>query len=329
MDRALVLAHAPLGPHPRARSRGPDARAARKVVPPRHRGPTIPRTQQRKETRSPALIGARGLDKRFGKVKALQNLDLVLPSGEPVAILGPNGAGKTTFVRMVATLLRPDSGALQVAGHDVRMNPWPSDVYRLAGQSAPVEEMMTGRENLVMVARLYGQTAARPDPAPPGSSARSPEDGPTVWSAPIPAACAASWISRPAGWLPPLCCWTSPRPAWIPEPQRGVGQHPSHGPRRHGHCAHHSIPGRGGPPGGSIVIIDEGRVIAQGIPDELKSQVGADVVELHTARRRHHDPAAPSSTPSTSENRRPTRPPDGARSRHRAARGSAGHRPSP
>ena len=59
-----------------------------------------------------ALIEARGLTKRFGRVTALAELDLSLPPGRIVAILGPNGAGKTTFVRTVATLLRPDAGSL-------------------------------------------------------------------------------------------------------------------------------------------------------------------------------------------------------------------------
>ena len=70
-----------------------------------------------------ALIEADGLSKRFGKVQALTELDLTLPSGQPVAILGPNGAGKTTFIRMVATLIAPDRGTLAVNGHDVVTRP--------------------------------------------------------------------------------------------------------------------------------------------------------------------------------------------------------------
>jgi ABC-type multidrug transport system ATPase subunit len=66
-----------------------------------------------------ALIEADGLTKHFGKVKALDGLDLSVPSGQVVAILGPNGAGKTTFIRTVATLVRPDAGSLRVLGHDV------------------------------------------------------------------------------------------------------------------------------------------------------------------------------------------------------------------
>jgi ABC-2 type transport system ATP-binding protein len=88
------------------------------------------------------------------------------------ALLGPNGAGKTTFVRAVATLLTPDSGTLRVAGHDVvRDARQVRRLIGLAGQHAAVEPAMTGRENLVMVARLYGQDrrtaqrSARPDAA--------------------------------------------------------------------------------------------------------------------------------------------------------------------
>ena len=107
-----------------------------------------------------ALIEADRLRKRFGKVTALDDLQLTLPAGQAVAILGPNGAGKTTFVRMVATLLQPDEGTLRVDGHDVvREAMTVRRMIGLAGQSAAVEAMMTGRENLVMVARLYGQSS--------------------------------------------------------------------------------------------------------------------------------------------------------------------------
>jgi ABC-type multidrug transport system ATPase subunit len=73
-----------------------------------------------------ALIQAEGLSKRFGKVVALDALDLTIAPGQVVALLGPNGAGKSTFIRTVATLLRPDSGSLHVAGYDVCARPWPS-----------------------------------------------------------------------------------------------------------------------------------------------------------------------------------------------------------
>jgi ABC-2 type transport system ATP-binding protein len=105
-----------------------------------------------------ATIEAHGLVKRYGKTTALGGLDLVAERGQVLAVLGPNGAGKTTFVRAVATLLRLDEGELRVVGHDVRREP--AAVRRLiglAGQFAAVEPAMTGRENLEMVARLFGQ----------------------------------------------------------------------------------------------------------------------------------------------------------------------------
>jgi ABC-2 type transport system ATP-binding protein len=103
-----------------------------------------------------ATIVARALTKRFGGVTALVGVDLEIGSGV-TALLGPNGAGKTTFVRAVATLVRPDGGSLHVGGFDVVTQP--REVRRLiglAGQAAGVEEAMTGRENLEMTARLYG-----------------------------------------------------------------------------------------------------------------------------------------------------------------------------
>ena len=105
------------------------------------------------------IIEASGLEKRFGKVRALNGLDLAVHSGEVMAVLGPNGAGKSTFINLVATLLRPDGGRLMVGGFDVAKRP--ADVRRLvalAGQSAAVEPTMTGRENVEMIARLFGQS---------------------------------------------------------------------------------------------------------------------------------------------------------------------------
>src|ERR1700733_6212864 len=91
------------------------------------------------------LLEARGLTVRFGKVPALDGLDLTAPPGEVLAILGPNGAGKTTLVRTVATLQRPTSGELRVRGHDVVHDAMAvrGDIG-LAGQFAAVEPTMTG-----------------------------------------------------------------------------------------------------------------------------------------------------------------------------------------
>jgi ABC-2 type transport system ATP-binding protein len=108
-----------------------------------------------------STLEAAGLVKRFGKTQALDGLNLTMQPGQVMALLGPNGAGKTTFVNLVATLIRPDAGTLQVNGLDVARQP--AAVRRniaLAGQSAAVEPTMTGRENVIMVARLFGASAA-------------------------------------------------------------------------------------------------------------------------------------------------------------------------
>jgi daunorubicin resistance ABC transporter ATP-binding subunit len=105
----------------------------------------------------PPIIEAHGLTKRFGDVRALDGLDITAESGHVTALLGPNGAGKTTFVSAVATLLRPDSGTIRVAGVDARTDPKRvREIIGLAGQYASVEPAMTGTENLRMVARLFG-----------------------------------------------------------------------------------------------------------------------------------------------------------------------------
>src|SRR5438309_10332909 len=115
-----------------------------------------------------ATLEAAGLVKAFGKTRALDELTLARDPGQVMAVLGPNGAGKTTFVNLVATLLRPDRGTLQVGGHDVARHP--AAVRRLvalAGQYAAVEPTMTARENVEMAARRlrHSRAQARSDAA--------------------------------------------------------------------------------------------------------------------------------------------------------------------
>ncbi|MER7759086.1 ATP-binding cassette domain-containing protein [Streptomyces sp. NPDC097619] len=112
----------------------------------------------------PGAIYAEGLVKTFGDVRALDGVDLDVPEGTVLGLLGPNGAGKTTTVRVLTTLLQPDSGRALVAGIDVLKHP--NEVRRsigLSGQFAAVDEYLTGRENLQMVGRLYqmGAKAAK------------------------------------------------------------------------------------------------------------------------------------------------------------------------
>ncbi|MEU6854427.1 ATP-binding cassette domain-containing protein [Actinacidiphila alni] len=108
----------------------------------------------------PGAIYAEGLVKTFGDVKALGGVDLDVPEGTVLGLLGPNGAGKTTAVRVLTTLLKPDSGSAVVAGIDVLKHP--NEVRRhigLSGQFAAVDEYLTGRENIQMVGQLYQMSA--------------------------------------------------------------------------------------------------------------------------------------------------------------------------
>lgn len=102
-------------------------------------------------------IETEDLTKLFGKVRAVDGVNLTVPPGVVYGFLGPNGAGKTTTIRTLATLLKPDGGRARVFGHDVMTQA--EDVRRLislTGQFASVDEGLTGIENLVMVARLLG-----------------------------------------------------------------------------------------------------------------------------------------------------------------------------
>jgi len=93
---------------------------------------------------------------RKGSVKALDGLSLDVTEGTVLSVLGPNGAGKTTTVRILATLLSPDSGRATVAGIDVIKNPEKvREVIGLSGQYAAVDETLTGWDNLVMFGQLY------------------------------------------------------------------------------------------------------------------------------------------------------------------------------
>ncbi|HEX7405118.1 MAG TPA: ATP-binding cassette domain-containing protein [Candidatus Nanopelagicaceae bacterium] len=100
---------------------------------------------------------------RNGEVRALNDLSLDVEEGTVLSVLGPNGAGKTTVVRILATLLIPDSGSASVGGIDVIKHPDKvREIIGLSGQYAAVDETLTGWDNLVMFGRLYhlGKNAA-------------------------------------------------------------------------------------------------------------------------------------------------------------------------
>jgi ABC-2 type transport system ATP-binding protein len=106
---------------------------------------------------SALAVEASGLVKAFGATRAVDGVDLAVPTGSVYGVLGPNGAGKTTTIRMLATLLLPDAGAARVFGRDVvRQAAAVRGRVSLTGQLASIDEDLTGRENLVLLARLLG-----------------------------------------------------------------------------------------------------------------------------------------------------------------------------
>jgi sodium transport system ATP-binding protein len=103
------------------------------------------------------MIQVQGLSKSFGKVKAVQNVSFSAFDGQITGLLGPNGAGKSTTLRMLYTLLKPDSGSAQVDGYDVRQNPL--EVQKRIGVLADargIYHRLTSRENIRYYGRLHG-----------------------------------------------------------------------------------------------------------------------------------------------------------------------------
>lgn len=103
-----------------------------------------------------AAIEVSGLTKHFGEVKALDGISFEVEQGSVLGLLGPNGSGKTTTVRILSTLLQPDSGSAKVGGFDVvDQDDDVRSVIGLTGQYAAVDEYLTGRENLELFGRLF------------------------------------------------------------------------------------------------------------------------------------------------------------------------------
>lgn len=117
---------------------------------------TIQKMAAERDYSGPA-VEAQSLVKIFGENRAVDGIDLAVPVGMVYGVLGPNGAGKTTMINILATLLRPDSGAATIFGHDVvREANTVRQLMRVTGQYASLDEALTGYENLVIFSRLLG-----------------------------------------------------------------------------------------------------------------------------------------------------------------------------
>ncbi|MCZ7589749.1 MAG: ATP-binding cassette domain-containing protein [Gaiella sp.] len=230
-------------------------------------------------------IEATGLRKRYGDVHALRGIDLAVETGSVFGLLGPNGAGKTTAVRIFTTLLAPDEGSAQVAGHDVlREGAQVRAAIGLAGQYAAVDENLTGFENLEMVGRLYhlprkvARERAREllgqfDLEEAGDRVVGTYSGGMRRRLDLGAALVIRppvlFLDEPTTGLDPrsrLSLWESI------ETLVGEGttvllttQYLDEADRLSGRLA----------------VIDHGLVIAEGTPDELKARVGGDRLEVH------------------------------------------------
>jgi ABC-2 type transport system ATP-binding protein len=235
------------------------------------------------QQRDTAII-VESLTKSFGDVHALAGIDLEVPRGTVLGVLGPNGAGKTTAVKILTTLIPPDSGRAVVDGCDVVKDP--AGVRRsigLAGQSLAIVEELSGRENLDIMGRLYHLSKAE-------SKARATE---LLESFGLADAADRRAKTYSGGMMRRLDLAASlvaqPRVLFLDEPTTGLD------PRARNDMWEviRNLVAAGttlllttqyleeaDELADNIVVFDHGKVIAQGSSDDLKDTIGGDVVEF-------------------------------------------------
>ena len=243
-----------------------------------------------------AAIEVKGVTKRFGGTLALDDVSFSVQQGDVLALLGPNGAGKTTLIRVLTTLLKPDSGRARVAGLDVQKDARAiRSVIGLAGQYATVDELLTGRENLELIGLLYHLDKAvyrdRAQDALERMSLTGAGDNQVkTYSGGMRRRLdlAASLIGRP-----PVLFLDEPTTGLDPRTRNDLWQFiqdlVAEGTTvllttQYMEEAEHLAQ--------AIVVLDAGRVAAQGTADELKDQLGGNVLEIQVTKRADLDKAA-------------------------------------
>ncbi|MEU4520065.1 ATP-binding cassette domain-containing protein [Amycolatopsis sp. NPDC024027] len=229
-------------------------------------------------------IHAEGLRKRYGDAYALEGFDLYVPAGTLCGLLGPNGAGKTTAVRVLSTLLRHDGGVARVAGFDVATEPAKVRAsIGLVGQQAAVDEILSGRQNLILFGRLHHlgrrEAARRADDLL--------ERFGLADTGPKPVSAYSGGMRRRLDLAASLLA--VPRVLFLDEPTTGLD------PRSRAEVwrAVRSLVADGTTVllttqyleeadrlADRISVVEHGRVIAEGSPDELKGSLGATRIEL-------------------------------------------------
>jgi ABC-2 type transport system ATP-binding protein len=237
-------------------------------------------------TETPA-VHASGLVKRFGDLRAVDGIDLEVRPGEILGVLGPNGAGKTTMLRMLATLLPIDAGEARIFGVDVAREPHRvRQLIGVTGQYASVDENLTATENLWLFGRLQGMRSADAR----AIARRLLEQFGLEAASDRPLAQFSGGMRRRLDLAASLI--TRPPLIFLDEPTTGLD------PRTRGQMWD-TIRGlvadgctvllttqyldEADQLADRIAVIDRGRKVAQGTPDELKASVGSSTLQLQIA----------------------------------------------